>query len=73
MATKNRVPTPLLKYVFMLSKSLVPASREKIGKRGTKNAVTKMPTGNWKILLANTTDVQAPTQRADAKNMSIPS
>ena len=71
IAAKNKTPTPLLKYVFIDSLSPSPARRENIGNSGTKNAVTKIPTGNWKILFAKTTDVQAPSIRVEAKNMSI--
>ena len=70
IAAKNKTPTPLLKYVLIPSKSLSATNLAKIGKSGTKNAVTKIPTGNWKTLLAYPIAVHAPSEIDDVKNIS---
>ena len=43
---------------------------ENTGNKGTKKAVTRIPTGNWKILFANPIAVHAPSSSDDAKNIS---
>ena len=43
---------------------------EKSGNKGTKKAVTKIPTGNWNTRFAYPIAVQAPVSSCDAKNMS---
>ena len=46
IATKNKSPTPLLKYVLIPSKSFLATSLVNKGNNGTRNAVTRIPTGN---------------------------